>query len=424
MPFEDELGEALRRAGSGFTADRPALVEAGERRGRRMVARRRAAVVGGSALALALIATVGAYSGGLLDGPGGANAVTVAAPPTPPGGSDGSDGSEKDPRAGTGAVTGAQLIAHLKGLLPDGQWTEFEARGTEDQFPMVSGVYDDGKGKAAVSIGLQRVDPGGSHARARTECGDKLLQGYDDCRTEKLADGSMLLLQKGYEYPDRRVDTKVWRGVLVTPQGFMVDVSEWNAPAEKGAPVSRPNPPLTTAQLKTLVTSTVWHAALGDLPAAEPEPPRTDSSESSLALRDRPAAQALEHLMTGLRIKVPVVSKGGENGYGYLVLDDGKGLSLVQINVRKGETTSGFLGTGVTSQPDGTMVKVSQGPAEKGKGVVEWTVDTLRKDGLRVVISAYNTANQSGTPTREAPALTLDQLKELALAPAWNRTRN
>lgn len=64
MPFEDELGEALRRAGDGFTADRHALVEAGERRGRRLVARRRAAVIGGSVLSLTLIGAVGAYTGG------------------------------------------------------------------------------------------------------------------------------------------------------------------------------------------------------------------------------------------------------------------------------------------------------------------------------------------------------------------------
>ncbi len=421
MPFEDELGEALRRAGDGFTADRHALVDGGERRGRRLVARRRAAVVGGSALTLALIATVGAYSGGLLDGPGGAGEITVAAPPAPPGDSGGTDGGGKDPQSGAGAVTDEQLIAHLKGLLPGGQLTAPSARVIDARLRTVSGVYDDGKGKGVITLGLQRVDPHGSHARVRTECGDKKLQGYDDCRTEQLADGSKLLLIKGYEYPDRRVDTKAWRAVLVTPQGFMVDASEWNSAAEKGAPVSRTDPPLTTAQLKTLVTSPVWHPALNGLPAAETEQPRTGSPA---ALRDQEPAKALESLLTGAGITIPVISRGGENGYGSLVLDDGKGKSLLQINVTKGETTSGFTGAGVTTQSDGTKVKVTQGSAEKGKGVVEWSVATLRKDGLRVVVSAFNTADQNGPATRETPALTLEQLKELALAPGWNRTRN
>ncbi|WP_327415545.1 hypothetical protein [Streptomyces sp. NBC_01233] len=418
MPFEDDLGAALRRAGDGFTADRDALVDAGEQRGRRLVARRRqAAAAGGSVLALALIATAGAYSGGLLDGTGGASAVNVAAPPTPPGG-------DKGPLAGSGAVTAEQMIANLRALLPGGQLTEPVGRGSDDQVPLASGVYDDGKGRAAVSIGLSRVDPDGSQARTMTECGDKNQQEYDYCLTEQLADGSRLLLFKGYEYPDRREDTKVWRAVLATRQGFMVELSEWNAPAEKGVPVSRSNPPLTTDQLKTVVTSAVWQPALNDLPAPEPDPEPSARPGSSTALRDQEAAVALEDLAAGIGIEIPIISKGGEGDYGYIVFDDGKGKSVVRLNVSKDQDVSGFPGLNQPPLPDGTLVHVKQGPAEKGKGVIEWTVDTLRTDGLRVVVSAFNTANQNGTATREQPALTLDQLKEIALAPGWNRTRN
>ncbi|MFE6835205.1 hypothetical protein ACFVFI_10280 [Streptomyces sp. NPDC057705] len=415
MPFEDDLGAALRSAGDGFTADRDALVDAGEQRGRRMVARRRqAAAAGGSVLALALIATAGAYAGGLLDGTERAGTINVAAPPTSPGGDD------KGPLAGSGAVSAEQMIANLRGLLPGGQLTEPVGRGSDDQVPLVSGVYDDGKGRAAVSLALSRVDPDGSNARATTECGDKNLQEYDDCRTEQLADGSKLLLHQGYEYPDRRMDTKVWRAVLVTRQGFQVELSEWNAPAEKGVPVSRSNPPLTTDQLKTVVTSAVWRPALNDLPAPEPEPSARPGS--STALRDQEAAKALEDLVSGFGIEIPISSKGGEGSYGYIVFDDGKGKSLVRLSI--GRSDSGFAGLNQPPLPDGTLVNVKQGPAEKGKGVIEWTVDTVRTDGLRVVVSAFNTANTSGTATREQPALTLDQLKEIALAPGWNRTRN
>ena len=92
--------------------------------------------------------------------------------------------------------------------------------------------------------------PSARSARGQTECADKNLHAYDACRTEQLPDGSRLLLHQGYEYPDRRADTKVWRAVLVTAQGFLVDASEWNAAADKGASVSRTDPPLTIAQLK------------------------------------------------------------------------------------------------------------------------------------------------------------------------------
>ncbi|MEU9301368.1 hypothetical protein [Streptomyces sp. NPDC048269] len=410
MPFEDELGEALRRAGDGFTADRLALVDAGERRGRRLVARRRAAVVGGSVLALALVGSVGAYSGGLL---GGSGPVNVAAPrplettkPPQPG---------KMTGGGTGAVTAEGLLAVFRGLLPAGQLTDTVARGT-DEPPMASGVFDDGNGKAAISVGLSRVDPGGSNAREMTRCGDKEVQGYDDCLAEQLGDGSRLLLYKGYEYPDRRVDTKVWRAVLVTPQGFQVDASEWNAPAEKGAAISRPNPPLTTAQLKALVTADQWHPALNDLPAAPVE--RAESPVSGAGPQAGPVLQSLLP-----KDGVTVVSEGGEGDYAYAVLDDGKGKSMVQVNVQPNmrDLLAGYMaGDGVTTLPDGTKVKAEQKPGEKGgAGVVWWSVDTLRPDGVRVVVSAFNSGSQNKPATRKAPLLTMDQLKEIALSPKW-----
>ncbi|MFD9008807.1 hypothetical protein [Streptomyces sp. NPDC059552] len=417
MPFEDELGAALRRTGEGFTTDRHALVDAGEQRGRRMVARRRAAVVGGSALALAVIATAGAYTGGLFDGTDTAHRADVAAPPTGPG------RNGEQPRTNTGAVTAEQLIANLKSLLPGGELTGAEARGTSDELgPWVSGVYDDGKGRSAVSVRLQRVDPNGNLARDQTECGDKSVQGYDDCRTEQLADGSRLMLHKGYEYPDRRVDTKVWSATLVTPQGFMVGASEWNAAAEKDAPVSRTDPPLATEELKTLVISTLWHPALNDLPTVEPEAPQ---EQSPTALRDRNAGAALEHLITGLGVKTPIVARGGQGGSGYVVLDDGSGRSLVRITIQQGgEGDAGFTAADATVRPDGTKVKAMVGRATKGKDVMQWSVDTLREDGLRVLVSSFNGADPNGTPTRDSPALTLGQLHEIALAPGWNRTHN
>ncbi|MET9690171.1 hypothetical protein ABZY81_17115 [Streptomyces sp. NPDC006514] len=410
MSFEDELAEALRRTGEGFAVDPGALAQAGERRGRRL-ARRRAALAGGSVLALALIAAAGAYSGGLFGGSGAEGAIHVAAPPpTPPG---------NGRLTGTGAVTAEQMIGNLKSLLPGGRLTEPKARGTDDELgPRVGVVYDDGKGPAAISLSLQRVDPFGSGSRAQTECEDENLHAYDQCRTEQLPDGSRLLLHQGYEYPDRRTDTKVWRAVLVTVQGFLVDASEWNAAADKDARVSRTDPPLTIEQLKTLVTSDTWHPALNDLPAADPEPaPRPES----IALRDRKAVDALEQLMKRFEITVPIASKGGQGTYGYVVLDDGKGKSLVQINVQSNADPSGFTGnSAVTSESDGTKVKVTAGPGEKDRGVTQWKVDTLRKDGLRVVVSAFNTADQNGSATRPSPALTMGQLRQIALAPEWN----
>lgn len=418
MSCEDELTEALRRAGNGFTADRHALVEAGERRGRRLVARRRSAVIGGSVLALAVIGTAGAWAGGVIGGFGPAAPAAAAPAPLETAVPD-AETAPRMPGGGSGAVTGEQLIAVLKALLPGGRLTGTEARGT-DEPPMVSGVFDDGGGAAAISVGLYRVDPKGADARGVTTCGDRNLRGYDDCRTEHLADGSRLMLFQGYEYPDRRVDTRVWRAVLVTPRGFQVDVSEWNAPAEKGAATTRAAPPLTTAQLKALATSDRWHPALNDLPEAAPDP-SVAGFPDAVDLGGRTAEAVLVRLVEGYRI--PFVSRGGQEQYGYVVLDDGKGRSLVQVNVSKGRTDAPATGGGAgTTLPDGTRLKVTQQPAGKGSGVVERSVDTLRPDGVRVVVSAYNAADLSAGPTRTEPVLTVARLREIALGPAWSGT--
>ncbi|MER5568724.1 hypothetical protein ABT083_21265 [Streptomyces goshikiensis] len=417
MPFEDELGNALRRAGDGFTTDGHALVEAGERRGRRLVARRRAAVVGGSVLTLAVVATGGAYTGGLFGGAGGSGGpgrVDVAAPPEL------SAGPTKAParggpssKTGSGAVSGAQLVSVLKELLPGGKVTDTEASGTgAPQGPSVRGVYDDGEGAAQIGVTLTRTDPDGRSTAGALECPDANTTDYEACATETLADGSKVMVFQGYEYPDRREPTKLWRATLVTRQGFQVEVMEWNAPAEKGAKVSRPAPPLGPAQLKAFAASPLWHPALGDLPAAPAEGPAPDPVGAD-------ARAVLESLVP--KSGITVASKGGGGDYAYLVLDDGKGASLVQVNVQEqmGAALGGHM-SGATTLPDGTKVLETKQPGEKGgKGVLWWSADTLRPDGRRVVVSAFNTGNQSKPATRKEPVLTMEQLRTIALDPKW-----
>lgn len=417
MPFEDELGEALRRTGDGFSAEGRGLVDAGERRGRRMVARRRAALAGGSALALALIGTAGAYVNGLLGpGGGGGDRGNLAATPAPPV----TRQPVLDPnRGGTGAVSAEQLAGVFKQLLPQGKLTDVVARGTRDEtFPMVEGVIDDGEGKGRIAFGLGRVDPKGEMADDMVKCPSKTTTKYDSCTSETLADGSRLLLFKGYEYPDRRVDTKCWRATVVTPQGFHVDVQEWNAEAQKDAPISRPTPPLTLAQLKALVTSPLWHPALNDLPAAGQQ------ERGPAARQGVKAATILEELLR--TDGIPIVSRDEEDAdLGYLVLDDGKGKSLVSLQIQpdnsKEPGTWADLFAGAETLPDGTKVLTRQQPGEKGgAGVVWWSAEALRPNGTRLILNAFNAPTQSSAATRKDPILPLARMKELVISPKWS----
>jgi hypothetical protein len=50
-----------------------------------------------------------------------------------------------------------------------------------------------------------------------------------------------------------------------------------------------------------------------------------------------------------------------------------------------------------------------------------WTVDTIRGDGRRVVISELNSGAPHDAATRGTPALSVEQLRAIALSPRWWR---
>ena len=412
-PFEDRLGAALRDAGDGFEADRASLVTAGRARGRRALLRRRAAVVSGAA-------------GVALAGVGGVLVLPADDPAGPDRSRTASAASAGTATAAAAAFSGDDLLRELKGLLPRGTYGEESARGSDHQLgPATRLVYDDGDGAAAVGMGFARVEPGSARVRELMACPDHNMTPYDDCSSDRLPDGSLLRLYQGYEYPDLRVDTKLWTADLVTAEGQHVSVSEWNSPAEKGAPVSRDEPPLSTERLRELVTAGGWREVVDAIPES-PKP-----SRSAAPRTEQPAASGKsvgDTLAALLPEKLDVVAHGGqESEYAYVVVDDGRGRSRVQINVQYGMAdAAGQLYAGGEILPDGTRLVTRQGPGEKaGSGVVMWTVDTLRPGpaGFRVVISAFNTGDQNEDATRDAPAVSMEQLREIALSEEWDRLR-
>ncbi|WP_328537462.1 hypothetical protein [Streptomyces sp. NBC_00344] len=409
--FEDGLGPALHRAADTFTpGDRPALVEDGIRRGRRRMVRRRAAVTG-SVLALALIGSAGACASGLFaDGTRTGRTASVAAPPKP------------DTRPGK--VSGQQMVALLKNLLPKGTFSEEEGRGTDAATgPLAYAVYDDGRGKSAISLSLSRTAlPGSSPAGdERVTCPDRALSRYDACTSEKVGGGAQLRILQGYEYPDRREDTKDWTATLLTPGGYLVEASEWNAAAEKGAEVSRKLPPLSPAQLRKLVTAQAWRPALKALPAPQKEQPTAEARRAEVS------SKKIRALLTSLLPDgVRVAAEGGQGTeWAWMTLDDKRGRTFLEINVQSLMTDVAEdlarRAQHVGTLADGTEVMTSQGPAEKGgAGVVQWTADTIRPDGYRVVLLEMNTGSlQGGSVTRSTPVITMKQLRAVASSDKW-----
>ncbi len=413
-PFEERLSAVLHDAGGGFDADRTALVAGGRSRGRRALTRRRAGVVGGAVAGVALVGVGGA----MLLPQGKSNGPDVSAA---------SSGASSRPSASATApapepVSGDTILGEFKKLLPEGKFSQEDARGSADS-PYAYLVYDDGEGAAAMSVSFARVEPGSPHVRELTGCPDKTFTPYDDCSSTRLPDGSMLRLLKGYEYPDKRVDTKYWSADLVTTEGQHVSVGEWNAPAQKGAPVSRAEPPLSAEELKEVVTAEVWRKVV-DATSVSSKPTAAAPADT---VPPAVAGKDITETLTGLLPEgLEVVRKGGqETEYTYVVVDDGRGESMVQVNVQYGmaDVAHQLYADGETL-PDGTRVAVREGNGDdRVAGVLMWTADTLRpgEAGFRVVISAFNNGAPHAEPSRGTPALTTDQLREMALSPEWDK---
>ncbi|MDQ0907970.1 hypothetical protein QFZ22_003955 [Streptomyces canus] len=402
-PFEERLVTALHETGGEFDTDRTALAARGAARGRRKRFVRRAAVAGGTASVV--LACVG---GALVLRPGGTATEAVPSSMTA--------SAKPKPSVTATPATGEQMIETLKNLLPDGDFSEERGRGTEPTddlkvpAPYAGLVFDDGDGAAAVEVGVGRVQPGGTEARQAAQCPDRAYIPYDACKTSRLADGSVVTVLQRYEYADRRVDTKLWTAELVTPTGQHITVSEWNAAAEKDKPVTRTDPPLNPAQLTRLAAAKEWRTVANALPEPLPEPELPGSD-----------LHARTNLLALLPKGLKVTDKSSDDGdFAYAVVDDGKGRSMVQVNVQPDmlDSAGDLFGSNSETLPDGTRVAVRQGRGDRADQVM-WTVDTMRADGRRVVISAFNAGTQYEPATRATPALTIAQMRKMALDARW-----
>ena len=421
MPFEDELTDALNDTAHSFQPDLTALVNAGVSDGRRRNRRRRVLGVLGTVTALAVVAVGGTFASGALSSDQHTSksadrepipSATRTAPSTV---TVNASGTAKP-------YTQKQLQEALKSLLPKGEVT-LPSSGSS-HFPgrvpsYATVVYDDGHGAAEIDVSLQWVASGNTSAAGLT-CPDPAYNPHDVCSTTKLADGSRLTVDKGWEYADMKGGMKAWDAWVTTPEGAQVMISEYNSAEEKGA-VTRTDPPLGVEQLTAVASSATWTPAVAALPKPKPVPTRTVPK----SLTGPQIAAVLNRLLPA------GVTRSHENavdGFADLLLNDGKGNGLFQINVQdhsadlaKGDA-SGILPlfAGATVLSDGSKLKTTQSPAEKGgSGAVQWTADILRPNGLRIVIMEFNAPAQNVAATRTDPVLTIAQLTAIVTSTDW-----
>ncbi|WP_051950880.1 hypothetical protein [Actinacidiphila yeochonensis] len=249
---------ALHRTADGLpAADGLSLVSAGYARGRTL-RRRRAATVTAGAAVLALAGTGGVLATGAGHGAahgGVANGPAVVAPPASSGRASGTPSPTATAAPG---FTARQVEDLLVSMLPPGTISGREGRGTDSELPPYADVvFDDGHGLSSIGVSVQ---PDGQ----LPPCTQTKAGGYS-C-TQSHVHGGTLVVLKGYEYPDRRVDTKDWTAEFRASNGSLVTVDEWNAAAEKGAPVSRPEPPLSASRLGAIATNSTWQQVIAAMP--------------------------------------------------------------------------------------------------------------------------------------------------------------
>jgi hypothetical protein len=436
MPAEDddELIAAIGRAGLQFTGETETLVAAGVARGRTLRRRRNASVAGGVA-SLAVIGTLGILVGTpgspahhAAGAPEGGSSAAAVASPTPS-----TTRAPSPPTSTPPGITRDQLLALVKTLLPPGRTSREAGQGTADpgqprsDNASVTMDFDDGNGRARLQLQMGRVSPG--TVNGMVDCpGPGASPPADSCTTELTSQGYTLTMLQSYA--DRTKATKDWRASLLDPGGWLVQADEWNAPAEQPTAPSRPEPPLTTDALKTLVTHDQGWASVEAGAALFPRTPAAF-----------PSADGQELLGT-LNQLVPAgftTSDGGiddENAAGggaHITVDDGHGASMLQVGVQDWSSmvasdSSLVLQIFGNAQvlPNGDKVAVDTDfftGGKRGRNNRAWMVEVLRPDGIRVTAMALNSWSSAADATRPKPVLTTAQLTAIATSPLWQLHR-
>jgi hypothetical protein len=116
-------------------------------------------------------------------------------------------------------------------------------------------VFDDGHGAAMMSVALTWKGTGPK---------DAVPQACRPSATcQVLPDGNSIGYFQGPEYPNggHSINSTEWSVQLYRPSdGLEIDISEWNAPAAKDSPITRPVPPFTIDELTTIADSPIWSA--------------------------------------------------------------------------------------------------------------------------------------------------------------------
>jgi hypothetical protein len=397
-PGDYDLTAALAEAAEQFQAEPAPMIAAGLTRGRR-IRRRRAA-----ALAAGVTAVVLAAAGGTLALLPGGGLETVVTSPA------GAGSSPGVPKLG---YTDKQLIHALETALPTGRFSapgaQVDPRSANSQAEV---VFDDGAGAARflLTVGRTSLDLGSELNCAELSADSCVITSRPDGSRvqEWTAHGSQLMGGGGDTVKLRQIS-------LEYPDGREIGLMELNAPNQNG-PSTRTDPPLSFDQLIAAVQNQkAWAPIWAGTPL--PDFPSVPPQERAFAWQQLDGT--LESLLpAGLHIS----NAGGRTEEVELFADDGHGAGLVQLKIMPQQMLHTKGGT-TTVQPDGTKLILDPDAKTDDPNAVKtvraMSATLLRSDGTAIVVTAFNSAGFDVAPNRQAPVLTLDQLKAIVLSSKW-----
>jgi hypothetical protein len=246
MNNDSQLTTLLDRAVAGLDSPTERLVRGGLERGRRL-RRRRRLIQGGTGGAL--VGLIAAVVVSIV--PGGSPAATLAPGGQTPAGTDSSKAPSTAHRASTPAKESIspQLLARTAiDLLPrEGKISDLHGRAMAGDV-LAEFVYNDGNGAAQINVSIAFRQDGADGVDDSCNPSDPVYA--ETCRTTP--DGSRI-----GTFVATRATTQ-YSVYVVRPDHVQVLMSAFNAVQEKDSAPTRSAPPLSIAQLTTLVSDPSW----------------------------------------------------------------------------------------------------------------------------------------------------------------------
>jgi len=401
--FARGLPDALGEAVAGFAPYGPDVIARGVERGRRIRRRRRMRdAFGVCAVAMVLVGV------GMAWGPGGfrsghADGAVPAA----------SRASETEIGP---AVTGEEMVAWLKTLLPPGQAELPFGRGSLlggegadrpaalvlTQAPYVTLVHRDPSG-ALTGVWLQVTRPAPGTAPGFEVFCAAVMTASGEC-IRKAESSSWVVMTEPGKPGVESFGTKDQTFYYDRPDGGRVMMRAFTAAVAK-TPEEPATSLLNPVTLAAITQSPIWDRAVAALPASNAQ-----------------AVGVLSRLMPTESVMSDLKGAGNE---GTLLLRDDRGATTVHALVLPSNTPEPLCEKPDTdcvrkTLSDGTRLLTTRTTYTGNQGT-SWAVSAMRPDGVIVRVDAINRDTTWNSPGRDEPQLSTDQLRDVALSPLWAR---